>query len=150
MVNYLKEHRFQYKQKCSANIIFAIAASFLGLIASGCSQQTAINAAANSDSSSKTLTTKTTEKKRDKKAVILRNHGFLTVEQTVDEAAFWYISFERSAQAQLLAEAAGKPLSIDHETATFTHNQVGTHSGGWFSFQLLYDRIVGEESDLLE
>ena len=86
----------------------------------------------------------------DKKAVILRNHGFLTVGQTVDEAAFWYISFERSAQAQLLAEAAGKPLPIDHETATFTHNQVRTHSGGWFSFQPLYDRIVGEEPDLLE
>ncbi|MEH1951780.1 MAG: class II aldolase/adducin family protein [Nostoc sp.] len=86
----------------------------------------------------------------DKKAVILRNHGFLTVGQTVDEAAFWYISFERSAQAQLLAEAAGKPLPIDHETATFTHNQVGTHFGGWFSFQPLYDRIVGEEPGLLE
>ncbi|MBD2435552.1 class II aldolase/adducin family protein [Nostoc sp. FACHB-110] len=86
----------------------------------------------------------------DKKAVILRNHGFLTVGQTVDEAAFWYISFERSAQAQLLAEAAGKPLPIDHETASFTHGQVGTHTGGWFSFQPLYDRIVREEPDLLE
>lgn len=62
MVNYLKEHRFQYKQKCSASRIFAIAASFLSLIGSSCSQQTAIDAAANSDSSSKTLTTKTTEK----------------------------------------------------------------------------------------
>lgn len=71
----------------------------------------------------------------EKKAVILRNHGFLTVGQTVDEAAFWYISFERSAQAQLLAEAAGKPISIDHEIATLTHSQVGTHAGGWFSFQ---------------
>ena len=86
----------------------------------------------------------------DKKAVILRNHGFLTVGQTVDEAAFWYISFERSAQAQLLAEAAGKPISIDHETAVFTHGQVGTPAAGWFSFQPLYDRILREEPDLLE
>ncbi|WP_292748512.1 aliphatic sulfonate ABC transporter substrate-binding protein [Nostoc sp. NMS4] len=62
MVNYLKERRFQYKQKCSASKNVAIATSFLGLIVSSCSQQTAINAAANSDSSSKTLTTKTTEK----------------------------------------------------------------------------------------
>lgn len=62
MVNYLKEHCFEYKQKCSTSTIFAIAASFLGLIASSCSQQTAINATVNSDSSSKTLTTKTTEK----------------------------------------------------------------------------------------
>ena len=86
----------------------------------------------------------------DKKAVILRNHGFLTVGQTVDEAVWWYITFERSAQAQLLAEAAGKPISIDHENATLAHSQVGTHSGGWFSFQPLYDRIVREEPDLLE
>ncbi|MBO3458336.1 class II aldolase/adducin family protein [Aetokthonos hydrillicola Thurmond2011] len=86
----------------------------------------------------------------DKKAVILQNHGFLTVGQTVDEAAWWYISFERSAQAQLLAEAAGKPISINHETATLTRSQVGTHSAGWFSFQPLYDRIVREEPDLLE
>ncbi|BAY21484.1 class II aldolase/adducin family protein [Calothrix sp. NIES-2100] len=86
----------------------------------------------------------------EKKAVILRNHGFLTVGRTVDEAAWWYITFERSAQAQLLAEAAGKPISIDHEIAILTHSQVGTHAGGWFSFQPLYNRIVREEPDLLE
>ena len=90
------------------------------------------------------------ESLEDKKAVILRNHGFLTVGQTVDEAAYWYISFERSAQAQLLAEAAGKPISIDNETAAFTHGQVGTPAAGWFSFQPLYDRILREEPDLLE
>ena len=90
------------------------------------------------------------ESLEDKKAVILRNHGFLTVGQTVDEAAYWYISFERSAQAQLLAEAAGKPLSIDHEIATLTRSQVGTPAAGWFSFQPLYDRILREEPDFLE
>ena len=43
----------------------------------------------------------------EKKAVILRNHGLLTVGHTVDEAAWWFITMERSCQAQLLAEAAG-------------------------------------------
>ncbi|MCC5621705.1 hypothetical protein [Nostoc sp. CHAB 5715] len=62
MVNYFTEHRFPHKQKYSASKIFAVATSFLGLIASGCSQQTAINTTANSDSSSKTLNIKTTEK----------------------------------------------------------------------------------------
>ena len=62
MGNYFNEHRFQYKEKCSASTIFAIATFFVGLIASGCSQQTAINAAPNSDSSSNTVTTKSTEK----------------------------------------------------------------------------------------
>ncbi len=62
MVNYLKQHRFQYKQKCSDSKNIAIATFFLALIASGYGQQTAINVVANSDSSAKTLTTKTTEK----------------------------------------------------------------------------------------
>ena len=41
-----------------------------------------------------------------RKAVILQNHGLLTVGQTVDEAAWWYITMERSCQVQLMAEAA--------------------------------------------
>jgi len=84
------------------------------------------------------------------KAVILRNHGLLTVGQSVDEAVWWFITMERSCQAQLLAEAAGRPVAIDPATATLTRSQVGSHHAGWFSFQPLYDRIVGEQPDLLE
>lgn len=84
------------------------------------------------------------------KAIILRNHGILTVGQTVDEAAFWYITLERTCQAQLLAEAAGQPKIISHETARLTHSQVGEPKAGWFSFQPLYDRIVREEPDLFD
>ncbi|MEH2342045.1 aliphatic sulfonate ABC transporter substrate-binding protein [Nostoc sp. JL23] len=61
-MNSLKEHCFEYKQKFSASTIIAIAMSFLAFIASSCSQKTSINTTANSDSSSKTLTTKSTEK----------------------------------------------------------------------------------------
>ncbi|MFN6568992.1 class II aldolase/adducin family protein [Dendronalium sp. ChiSLP03b] len=86
----------------------------------------------------------------NKKAIILQNHGILTVGHTVDEAAFWYITLERSCQAQLLAEAAGRPRIINHETARLAQTQVGSHSSGWFSFQPLYERIVREEPDLLE
>jgi ribulose-5-phosphate 4-epimerase/fuculose-1-phosphate aldolase len=86
----------------------------------------------------------------DKKAAILRNHGHLTVGHTVDEAAWWYITFERSCQAQLLAEAAGKPLPIDPENASLAQSQVGTHRAGWFSFQPIYERVVREEPDLFE
>jgi ribulose-5-phosphate 4-epimerase/fuculose-1-phosphate aldolase len=52
---------------------------------------------------------------RQGKAVILRNHGLLTVGGSVDEAAWWFITMERSCQVQLLAEAAGKPIPISHE-----------------------------------
>ncbi|MUG95547.1 class II aldolase/adducin family protein [Scytonema sp. UIC 10036] len=86
----------------------------------------------------------------NKKAVILSNHGHLTVGQTVDEAAWWYISLERSSQAQLLAEAAGQPRLIKPETARLTRGQIGTPVAGWFSFQPIYQKAVREEPDLLE
>jgi ribulose-5-phosphate 4-epimerase/fuculose-1-phosphate aldolase len=84
------------------------------------------------------------------KAVILRNHGLLTVGQTVDEAAWWFIAMERSCQAQLLAEAAGKPIHIAPQNALVTRSQVGSSYGGWFQFQPLWAKITREEPDLFE
>lgn len=86
----------------------------------------------------------------DNKAIILQNHGLLTVGESVDEAAWWYITMERSCQAQLLAEAAGEPKLIEPEYAELTRGTVGSHLAGWFSFQPLYEVIVGEQPELLE
>jgi ribulose-5-phosphate 4-epimerase/fuculose-1-phosphate aldolase len=86
----------------------------------------------------------------DHKAVILRNHGLLTVGRSVDEAVWWFITMERSCQAQLLAEAAGTPVHISPEMAELTSTQVGSHLSGWFSFAPLYEMIVREQPDLLE
>jgi len=86
----------------------------------------------------------------DKKAAILRNHGLLTVGHTVDEAAWWYITMERSCEVQLLAEAAGTPVEIDDDVARATYASVGGHFAGWFSFQPLYDKIVNDQPDLLD
>jgi ribulose-5-phosphate 4-epimerase/fuculose-1-phosphate aldolase len=84
------------------------------------------------------------------KAVILRNHGLLTVGHSVDEAAWWFITMERSCQAQLMAEAAGTPVLIDRDDAARTAGQVGMPVAGWLSFQPLYARIVREQPDLLD
>lgn len=84
------------------------------------------------------------------KAVILRNHGLLTVGMSVDEAAWWFITMERTCQAQLLAEAAGRPISISPEMASVTRMQIGTPVAGWVSFQPLWERIVREQPDLLD
>jgi len=84
------------------------------------------------------------------KAAILRNHGLITVGHTVEEAAWWFITMERSCQAQLLAEAAGVPVKIDHANASATKQQVGNHLAGWFQFQPLLARITREQPDLLE
>lgn len=85
----------------------------------------------------------------DNKAAILQNHGLLTVGQSVDEAAWWFVTMERSCQAQLMAEAVGKPVLIKPEHARQTHGTVGSALAGWFSFQPLYDVIVAEQPELL-
>lgn len=86
----------------------------------------------------------------NKKAMILCNHGLLTVGQTVDATVWWFISMNRCCHAQLMAEAAGKPVLIDPETARLTYGQIGSSFKGWFSFQSLYDMIVRQEPDLLD
>lgn len=86
----------------------------------------------------------------DKKAVILQNHGLLTVGKTVDSAAWWFIGMERCCQSQLMAEAAGQPILIRPEVAEITHKQVGTEDSGWFAFQPLFDLIVKEQPDILQ
>ncbi|MBB3061576.1 class II aldolase/adducin family protein [Microbulbifer rhizosphaerae] len=86
----------------------------------------------------------------NRKALILQNHGLLTVGKSVDEAAWWYITMERSCQAQLLAEAAGTPKLIDPEVAIRTRAVVGTELAGLFSFQPLYNVICDEQPEMFE
>ncbi len=84
------------------------------------------------------------------KAVILRNHGLLTVGETVDATAWWYIAMERCCQAQLLAEAAGKPVLIDPRQAEATSKLTGNPLTGYFSFQPIYEVLVQEEPDFMD
>jgi ribulose-5-phosphate 4-epimerase/fuculose-1-phosphate aldolase len=83
------------------------------------------------------------------KAVILRNHGLLTVGHSVDEAAWWFIRMERCCQIQLLAEAAGTPVRIDDDAASQVYAQQGAPIAGWFTFQPLYEAIVADQPELL-
>jgi ribulose-5-phosphate 4-epimerase/fuculose-1-phosphate aldolase len=84
------------------------------------------------------------------KLVVLRNHGLLSVGTSVDAAAWWFIAADRSCHAQLLAEAAGTPVLIDHDQALTTRGQVGSEVGGLASFHPLWNWIVAEEPDLLD
>ncbi len=84
------------------------------------------------------------------KAAIHQNHGLFTVGESVDEAAFWFITMERSCQAQLLAMAAGTPIEIRHEYAQYTREQTGFPLAGWFSFQPLWQEICRTDPDLFE
>jgi ribulose-5-phosphate 4-epimerase/fuculose-1-phosphate aldolase len=84
------------------------------------------------------------------KAAIHLNHGLFTVGETVDAAAFWFISMERSCQAQLMAMAAGEPKKINHEYATCTREQTGFPLAGWFSFQPLWQDICVSDPELFD
>ncbi|OAG09402.1 arad-like aldolase/epimerase [Paraphaeosphaeria sporulosa] len=81
------------------------------------------------------------------KAAILQNHGILTVGQTVDEAAFWFLSLDKTCQTQLLVDAAAagngleKKIIADKE-ASETYGNVGTPEKGWLAFQGYYDEIL--------
>jgi ribulose-5-phosphate 4-epimerase/fuculose-1-phosphate aldolase len=85
-----------------------------------------------------------------RKAVILKNHGILTVGTSVEAAAWWYISMDNAAQTQLLAEAAGKPIPISAAVAQHTAEQVGRPNAGLLSFFPLWEKITAEEPDLLD
>ncbi|MEI7548223.1 MAG: class II aldolase/adducin family protein, partial [Actinomycetota bacterium] len=84
------------------------------------------------------------------KAAIHQNHGLFTVGQTVDEAAFWFLSMDRSCQAQLLAMAAGTPKLIPHESAEYTRKRIGVPLAGWLSFQPLWQEICRTDPDLFD
>ncbi len=84
------------------------------------------------------------------KACILKNHGLLTVGGAVEEAVWWFISMERSCQAQLLSEAAGIPNIIDTETARKTCDLVGAAMVGQYSFRPLYSVIAAEQPDMFD
>lgn len=86
----------------------------------------------------------------DHKAAILANHGLITVGQSVDEALFWFVTMERTCQAELLAMAAGDPISIPDEIARDAHDYLGSPVAGWFSAQSLFDWILAEQPDCLD
>ena len=85
-----------------------------------------------------------------KKAAILQNHGLLTAGKTIDEVAWWYITMERTCQAQLMAEAAGNPVKIRPDVARLTRTQMGLPEAGYFSFQPIYNVALEENPDMFD
>ncbi len=84
------------------------------------------------------------------KAVILRNHGLLTVGGSVEEAAWWFITMERSCHAQLLA-VGGRPDRPHRPRAGRGHGIPGRQPPGRpGNFAPLLELIVHEQPDLLD
>lgn len=83
------------------------------------------------------------------KAIILQNHGLLTVGETIDAAAFWFISLDKTCHAQLLCDAVERGSGhqktyIPDEEARDSYQQVGTPEKGWLAYQPYYDEILAK------
>lgn len=74
----------------------------------------------------------------DMPAGILQNHGLISVGTSVDIAVGTFLAMESACRSQLLAEAAGEPIEIDHDTAVHTRKYNGTDLVRWANFQPLY------------
>ena len=89
----------------------------------------------------------------DGKAVILQNHGHLTVAKTVDGAAFLFGAFDRCIQAQLMADAAAagrrargestgtETIKVDPKTADYTQ-KIYNDEMLYIMFQSAFEDIV--------
>ncbi|MGH8160942.1 MAG: class II aldolase/adducin family protein [Gammaproteobacteria bacterium] len=84
------------------------------------------------------------------RAAILRHHGFLTVGGSVEEAAWWFITMDRAAEMQLLAESAGAPRAMSEDQATLAHRQFGNANMARHSFKLIADLVFEQEPDVLQ
>lgn len=86
----------------------------------------------------------------DKKCAIQSGHGLFTTGQTVDEAAWWFISMDKACHVQLLARAAGEPDRWPDEAAAGVRQALGSPMFGWLSFQTLWDEIIEAAPDLVD
>ncbi len=84
------------------------------------------------------------------KAAIHQNHGLFAVGATVDAAAYWFLSMERTCMAQIMAETVGTPKLIPHEMATYTRELTAHPLAGWLNFQPLWQEICRTDPDLFD
>ena len=84
----------------------------------------------------------------DKCSILLANHGLLTVGQSIEEAIYLAIQFERAARLQLLAEGVGriKPVRDDH--ARDAHDFLMQESVVFGTFNAWAEELLRKEPDI--
>ncbi|KAJ3070850.1 hypothetical protein HDU98_006141 [Podochytrium sp. JEL0797] len=65
-------------------------------------------------------------------ALIMRNHGLLTVGETLDESVFWF------------------PVEIGHVAAGSARDLVGNQTMGWWSAQPMFETAADENPDVFD
>ena len=77
------------------------------------------------------------------RALILRNHGLLTVGRSVEESVGWFVMAERVAEVHVKAPN-GRPIS--DEAAALAASTLAPHPVGWRMFQWLQRSLVPDRS----
>lgn len=83
-------------------------------------------------------------------AVILQNHGLLTVGSSVDAATANFVMMDSCCHSQLLAQSAGTLKEVDHDTAIKTKRINGSDIVTWGNFQPLYQVVLAQDASFLE
>lgn len=86
----------------------------------------------------------------DNIALILQNHGLLTVGKDVDSAVSLYVQFENACATQLRLEGAGSTQLIPAEIARKTRQFTGSDLVVWGNFQPMYQVIESTQPDFME
>lgn len=81
-----------------------------------------------------------------KKAVILQNHGLITLSNTIEGTVHLFMRLEECCRCQLIAYSSGKPVIISEAEARSTHEGIGKHTNAWFSGLTEFSKLEAREN----
>lgn len=84
------------------------------------------------------------------RALVMRNHGTLTVGGSVDEAVYLFVSLEKVCREQVLARGLAGLQVLDEARARQNAARFDDGYAGWLNFQPLYQGVVARYPDLLQ
>jgi len=82
--------------------------------------------------------------------VIHQNHGVFTLSRhSIEDAAFRFISFDRTCAMQIAVESSGKaPTLVEDSKARYTFEHLGSSYISWLNFETLYQELLLENPDM--
>jgi L-fuculose-phosphate aldolase len=85
-----------------------------------------------------------------KRAVLLANHGLATVGESIEEAAWMALCFERAAKMQIRARSIGPLTSLDPEFARDAHDYMTDPSMVATQFRRFARRVLRQDPGCLD
>lgn len=84
------------------------------------------------------------------RALVMRNHGILTVGKSVDDAVYQFTSLERVCREQIQAQSLGTLTTIDEPRARLAAARFDAGYAGWLNFQPLYQSVLAQYQNLTD